>query len=58
MYICNSKEKGVFLIWVGKPELANSSKNSRVDNKGRSGKIYRDVWEKNRLPAEIKAKLT
>lgn len=46
MYICNSKEKGVFLIWVGKSELANASKNSRVDNKGRSGKIYRDVWEK------------
>lgn len=61
MYICNSKEKGVFLIWVGKSELANSSKNSRVDNevKSRSAKIYRGVWEvKSRLPAETKAKLT
>lgn len=33
IYICNSKEKGVFLIWVGKSELANSSKNGRADNK-------------------------
>lgn len=50
----------MFLIWLGKSELANSNKNSRVDNKvKRSANIYRDVSEeKGLLPAEIKAKLT
>lgn len=58
-YICNSKEKGVFLIWVAKSKLANSSKNSRVDNKvkSRSSKFFRGLKE-SLLLAEIKAKLT